>query len=239
MTEESFADFKCPYCGDVVSFPKEYAGQVHECPLCTESLIVPPAGAPIGRKLPLPITTSRLLLRRLRGMDWKDLHEFMSDEELFRFQDNHPLSEDEITQWLETDGHVKLTTPDQSFCLGIELQGSDKLIGYLAMRFADAQRLQATFTLLMNRSFQRKGFGAEALVAGMAFCFTDIAVHRVTSYCDSRNAAALGLFKKAAMRQEGEFVQDRLVNGVWVNTVWFARLKEEGIQAGGAAPAER
>ena len=85
ITEENFIDFKCPCCHEPVSFPKETAGFVQGCPSCNESLIVPDDGSEVGRPIPLPIATPRLVLRRLAAGDWKDLLELMSDEEFFHY----------------------------------------------------------------------------------------------------------------------------------------------------------
>lgn len=230
MTEESFLDFKCPYCGEPIAFPREYARLAQACPNCTESVIVPDDGSELGRKLPIPITTSRLALRRLRGTDWNELMELHSDEELFRYQAGRPLGEDEIARWLEADGYVKLTTPDQPFFLAIELQGSDKLIGYLTLSFTDSQRLQTLLTIILGRAHQRQGLAAEAVAAVLAFCFKGIGLHRVTAYCDSRHEAARRLLEKSGLRCEGEFLKDRFVNGEWVNTRWYAMLSEESCQ---------
>lgn len=227
MTEESFIDFKCPHCGEVASFPKDYAGLVQECPNCTANFIVPNDGREVGQKIPLPISTPRLALRRLSTRDWKDLMEFLSDEELFRYQEGRPLGEEEIIRWLEADSQVKLTTPDQVFCLGIESRTSNQLIGYLSLGHADTHRLQKVLTILMGRSHQRKGFATEAVAATFDFCFAGIGLHRVTAFCDIRNLAASRLWEKAGMRREGEFLKDRFVNGEWVDTAWYALLNEE------------
>ena len=94
ITEESFIDFKCPYCGGSVSFPRESAGSVQACPDCIESLIVPDDGSEMGRAIPLPINTARLALRRFAAGDWKGLQELLSDEELFRYTEGRSLEED-------------------------------------------------------------------------------------------------------------------------------------------------
>ena len=231
ITEESFIDFKCPYCGDPVSFPQVNAGFVQACPSCFESLIVPDDGSEVGRPIPLPITTPRLVLRRLAGADWKDLLELMSDEEFFRYQDGVPLDEDGILHWLESDAHVRLTTPDQPFYLGIQVQDGGKLIGYLSLSFTDPQRLLVTFSIVLNRTFQRKGFALEAVEALLGFCFEGLKLHRVAGWCDSRNTAACRLMEKAGLRREGEFLKNRWVHGEWTNSVWYAALDEEYLQA--------
>ena len=81
----------------------------------------------------------------------------MSDEEFFRYQDGVPLDEDGVLHWLESDAHVKLTTPDQPFYLGIQVQDGGKLIGYLSLTFTDPQRLQVTFSIGLNRKFPAAG----------------------------------------------------------------------------------
>jgi RimJ/RimL family protein N-acetyltransferase len=231
ITEENFIDFKCPYCGEPVSFPQESAGFAQACPNCTESLIVPDDGSEVGRQIPLPITTPRLVLRRLAGGDWKDLLELMSDEEFFRYQDGVPLDEDGVLHWLESDAHVKLTTPDQPLYLGIQVQDGGKLIGYLSLSFTDPQRLLVTFSISLNRGFQRKGFALEAVEALLGFCFEGLKLHRVAGWCDSRDTAACRLMEKVGFRREGEFVKNRWVHGEWTNSVWYAALDEEYLQA--------
>lgn len=236
ITEESFIDFKCPHCGEPVSFPQDNAGFAQACPNCTQSLIVPDDGSEVGWEIPLPITTARLVIRRLAAHDWKDLLELMSDEEFFRYTDGVPLDEDAILRWLESDAHVKLTTPDQTLFLGIEVREGGKLIGYMGLNFPDAHRLQATFSVGLNQKFQRQGFAHEAVVALLTFCFEGLRLHRVAGWCDSRNTAGSRLLEKAGLRREGEFVKHRLLHGEWTNSIWYAMLDEEYHKAGANPP---
>ena len=141
----NFIDFKCPYCTEAVSFSTDTAGKMQECPECAETLIVPQESSEFGHRIPIPTTTPRLILRRLAGGDWKDLLEFMSDDELFRYPEGSPLGEEQVIQWLERDKAVKLTTPDTRFCLAIQVQAGGKVIGYVALNFIDSLRQQATF----------------------------------------------------------------------------------------------
>ena len=227
ITEENFIDFKCPYCGELVSFPQDNAGFAQACPNCTEGFIVPDDGSEQGWEIPIPITTARLILRRLAAQDWKDLLELMADEEFFRYTDGVALDEDGVLHWLESDAHVKLTTPDQPFFLAIEFQESHKLIGYLRISFTDPQRLQVSFSIGLHQKFQRRGLAREALVALLTFCFEGLKLHRVAGWCDSRNVAGCGLLQKVGFRREGEFVKNRWVHGEWVNSVWYAMLEDE------------
>jgi len=238
ITEESFVDFKCPYCGDMISFPGDCAGFAQACPNCTESVIVPGDGSAAGRPVPVPITTTRLVLRRLQASDWRDLMECLSDEETFRYVDGRPSSEEEILRWLESDTHVKLTTPNHAFCLGIEARESHKLIGYVSLSIAEPQRLQATLNILLGRSHQGQGFATEAIAAALGFCFEGIKLHRVTASCDSRNVAACRLLEKSGLRREGEFLKDHFADGEWFNTISYAMLSDEYRKRNDAPPRQ-
>jgi RimJ/RimL family protein N-acetyltransferase len=232
ITEASFIDFKCPYCGEPVSFPQATAGFSQECPICGEALIVPKDGSDEGRKLPIPITTARLILRRLRTADWTDLHEFLSQDELCKYGGGAPMEEKEIIHWLESDRKVKLTTSDDGFYLGIELREGGKLIGYVKLDFVDPKRLQGWIYVVVSPSYQRNGVATEAISALLDFCFKEIAMHRVTAWHDSRDLLAGALCAKVGLRREGEFLKDQQINDEWINSVYYALLGEEYLNAG-------
>jgi RimJ/RimL family protein N-acetyltransferase len=216
LTEESFIDFNCPYCGDPASFPGESRGYVRECPGCRADFIVPEDGSPEGRKIPLPFTAPRLSLRRFAPADWQDLVEVLPD-----------AGEEFVLGWLERDAHVRLMTPEQTFYLGIELQETGKLIGFFSLNFTDAERLQASLDLRFNSKFEQPDLTLEGLDALVSFCFKGMKLHRVTATSDSQDEARCKLLEDLGMRREGEFVKNRLVDGEWRSTACYATLDLE------------
>ncbi len=227
ITDEDFIDFACPYCSDPISFPMQHRGSLQQCHMCFESLTVPEVAGEPGRRIPVPFSTDKLTLRRLTPGDWRDLSEFLSDEQTFRYLSGQPLDEAAMLRWLESDTHVKLTTPDESFFLGLTLREGGKLIGYTGLRLSVPEPLQANVTIYLNPAFQKQGYALEALNGVLKFCFQDIKLHRVTATCDSRNRAAVNLLDRAGLRREGEFVKDTLIRGEWTTTLWYAALGEE------------
>jgi RimJ/RimL family protein N-acetyltransferase len=224
--DDQFIDFKCPCCGELVSFPATCRGSVEECVNCTEPILVPASGSEGGR-IPLPIATQRLTLRKFRGSDWKDLLQLFSNDEFFDAAPFKLEGEEQIARWLEADAVVKLTSPDVPFILAVQAQEGAKVIGCLSLTFSDAARLQAILQVVIHPDFQRRGFGTEAAVGALGFCFQGISLHRVQGFCVSTNVAGGRLFEKAGMRREGEFVQDRKDGNQWTNTVAYAILREE------------
>ncbi len=227
MTEDDFLDFTCPNCSEPVSFPGDTAGLAQECPNCNESLIVPQDGGKVGRKLPFPLTGPKLVLRRLQAGDWKDVLELMSDEELFTHTDGRPMSEEEVLRWLEADSHMRLTTANQPFYLGVVTREGSKLIGYVRLSFLDLSRRQVALHVLLSRSHQRQGLGTETMGLMLDFCFRGIRLHRLTALCEGKNIAACRLLEKVGMRREGEFLKDHQVSGEWLDTIQYALLEEE------------
>jgi RimJ/RimL family protein N-acetyltransferase len=224
--DDQFIDFKCPCCGELVSFPATSGGSMQECLNCTEAIILPERGSE-GRRIPLPISTARLTLRKFRGADWRDLLQLFSDDEFFDAAPFNLDGEEQIARWLEQDAVVKLTSPGVPFILAVQTNENAKVIGCLSLNFSDAERLQAVLYIILQRDFQRRGFGAEAARGVLSFCFEGIYLHRVQGFCDSKNAAAGGLFARAGMRREGEFVRNHKVGNQWANTVAYAILREE------------
>ncbi len=227
MADDEFIDCKCPYCEGDLAFPADSAGTAQACPACLESVVVPrTAGAPAA-KLPIPITTPRLVVRRLHPDDWKDLLEIMANETLHRYTETPMLTEEEIIRWLEEDRGVRLTQGGQGLYLGLELSSEPKLMGYVSFGYTDATRQQAGFHLLVNERYHRRGYALETVAALLQFAFADIGLHRVAASCDRENLAARGLLEKAGMRCEGEFLQDRHARGAWSDTRHYAILERE------------
>ena len=243
LIEETFLDFKCPYCGEPNSVPQTTVGKLQECFNCLESLIVPEVGSEFAHKLPFPLQTTRLILRRFTSGDWKDMLELAKDDEFPVCWDGltvvlpaETVSEESVLRWLQSDSLIKLTSPGQPFRLAIELKDGGKLAGYVRFNFMDPENLQGWFEINLHHVHQRKDYGSEAVNALLGFCFNTLGLHRVATNFDSRNRAASHLCEKLGMRREAEFVKDCCFDGEWRNTVWYGILEEEYCDDSAEAP---
>jgi len=222
-SDDSFFDFKCPYCGEVISFPTTSANTLQECASCMASVVVPSVGTLMGGKLPLPMSTPRLLLRRFRPDDSVKLLEMVAQDEASTL----PVNETDVDQWIEQQRAASFTRSDSGIYLAIELVDSEELAGYVSLYYSDVSRATAGFTLTITPPRRRQGLGLEAARAVMDFAFDGLCARRLAVSCASQNTAASGMLVKAGLRKEGEFVKSWFDGKDWVNVSWYALLKEE------------
>jgi ribosomal-protein-alanine N-acetyltransferase len=212
---EDFVDFKCPYCGALNSFPNSAAGLARECVNCLDILLVPTVDGDAARKLPLPIESSRIRLRKFEPGDWKDLLEF-------QFED-----EDEATGWIHTISIPRSTETRPSFYLAVEARDAHKVVGTLGFNFLDPSFNRAEISLNSNTAAAWPGLELEAFDAALDFCFQELNLHRVITQCRAEDSERRRLLNELGMRQEAEFVKHTHVAGEWISVVWFAMLEEE------------
>jgi RimJ/RimL family protein N-acetyltransferase len=221
--DDSFFDFKCPYCGDLNSFPTASARTLQECASCGKEIVVPAIGAETAGKLPLPASTPRLLLRMFHPDDSVKLLELNAQYEPSEF----PVTETNVDQWIEEQRGARFTRTDTRVYLAVELLEGHELVGYVLLSYADGQRDTASFSLAIALQRRRQGLGLEAVGAVLDFAFHGLCVRRVAASCPSPNSAARKLLEKAGMRQEGEMVKAWFDGNEWVNFSWYGLLKEE------------
>jgi len=220
--EESFFDFKCPYCGEVNSFPATSAHTLQECASCAASIIVPEAGAETGGKLPLPMSTPRLLLRRFHPDDSAKLLELVAQDETCAL----PVTESNVDQFIEQHRGASFTRSEFVY-LALELVEGAEMAGFVFVSCSDRDRQCAGFTVTIHPARRRQGLGLEATRAVLDFSFDGLCARRVAVSCPSQNAAARRMLEKAGFRPEGEFVKSWFDGKEWVNIAWYALLKEE------------
>lgn len=230
--EITLVDFKCPHCGNPVSFPDRWIGKAQECPTCWQILIVPDPGVEIGRKLPLPFKTARMQLRRFLPVDAKDLIEIATDKELLRYLEWDPVDPaEEVAHWLEKDRNTRLFQRGHNFYMALELIEQPKVIGYVALTYLDKENSEMYTHLIINRIYQRRGFGTEAVRGAIHLAFANLGIRRLCAWCDPRDLASTRMLEKAGMRKEGQFIKERFLKGEWVDSFQFALLRDEYVSA--------
>lgn len=166
------------------------------------------------------IETERLILRRFSGDDLQDLYEYLSDEEVVRFEPYRPMDRAEAESTLIW----RIATEEM---IAVVLKSSGKLIGnvYLGKRDFEARELGFVF----NRRFWGQGYAQESCQAVMQQAF-ESGIHRIYAECDPRNEASwkllerLGFSREAHLRENVYFWKDEQGNPIWKDTYVYAMV---------------
>lgn len=170
------------------------------------------------------LKSERLIIRKFKETDWKDLYEYFSDEEVLKFEPYKPFSVEECKEEA-----IRRTT-DDSF-LAVCLKDTNKLIGniYFAKQDLDMWEIGYVF----NSNYQGKGYATESCTSVMDYAFKELNARRITAMCDPKNPPSWRLLERLKMRREGHlkqnvyFFKDENDMPIWKDTYEYGILKNE------------
>ena len=170
--------------------------------------------------------TERLIIRRFRPEDWEDLHEYLSQEEVVKFEPYGVFTE-------EASQQESIDRSGNDDFWAVCLKDTNKLIGniYFAKQDFDTWELGYVF----NLRYQGKGYGTEASRTLVSDAFMNKKAHRVIARCNVLNTASWKLLERLGMRREGHLLQNvwfkKDGNGqpIWADSFEYGILKGEWI----------
>lgn len=168
--------------------------------------------------------TKRLLLRRFTEQDGEDLYEYLSDEDVVKFE---PYE----TYTLEQAKQEAINRSQNDCFYGVCLKENNKLIGnvYIAKEDFDTWEVGYVF----NSSYQGNGYATEATRKLIDIAFREWGARRVIAMCNPLNTHSWKLLERLGMRREGTlrqniyFKTDQEGNPIWCDTYEYGILKEE------------
>jgi RimJ/RimL family protein N-acetyltransferase len=175
----------------------------------------------------MEFTTARLHLDVLRESDAQTLFQYRADPTVARYQGGCPASPGEALDFIRSQQHMSLDTPDSWLQLAIRQSSDGALIGDLGLHLpADADG-SYEFGITIAPACQGRGYAREAAGALFDFLFRRLGAHRVHASIDPRNVASAALLRSLGMRQEAHFRESLKRRGEWVDDVIFALLARE------------
>ncbi|NLO09519.1 MAG: GNAT family N-acetyltransferase [Clostridiales bacterium] len=175
------------------------------------------------------IETDRLVIRRFSSSDWKDIYEYLSQEQVVKYEPYGVLTD------LECKKEAAIRSMNKAF-LAVCLKGSCKLIGNLY--FAEQEPKEfATWELgyVFNPIYYGKGYATESCRAIIDHGFKYLKVRRVVAMCNPDNISSWKLLERLKMRQEGHLLKniyfkvDENGKPIWNDTYEYAILADEWI----------
>ncbi len=170
------------------------------------------------------LRTERLLIRRFRADDWRDLYTYLSDPEVVKFEPYEPFTEAQSQQEA-----IRRST-DRDF-FAVERIADGKVIGNLYFSPRDFGAMELGYVFL--RAAWHCGYAAEAAHALMALTFETTDCPRIIAECDPANPGSWKLLERLGMRRERRSIRDHYFkcddNGspLWSDSYGYAILREE------------
>ena len=170
------------------------------------------------------IETSRLVVRAFRPEDAADLYEYLSQEEVYRFEPGEPVDREKAQKLA-----IEMTA--SSGFWAVELKAEHKVIGQIYFEQVEPQRIM-TWELgyILSPRHQRQGCATEAVSALLQRGFDAAGIHRVVAHCNPENTASWKLLERLGFRREGHlkrnmfFRRDSNDNPLWNDTFIYAVL---------------
>lgn len=149
------------------------------------------------------ICTSRLLLRKYRLSDAKDMFDnYASDERVTKYLSWKAYEKvEDVSLFLESAirDYEKMST----YHWAIEYEG--KMIGSISVMSVDDLRDNCEVGYCIGYDFWNKGIASEALAGVISFLFDEVGMHRIMAKHDIENLASGEVIKKCGMTYEGRF----------------------------------
>jgi RimJ/RimL family protein N-acetyltransferase len=173
------------------------------------------------------LSSSHLILRRLRESDLSSFCCYRSDPRIARYQDWASFSEEEGLRFFDGQAHLHPDVPGTWFQMAIELAETSELIGDCGLQtFAD-RLWQAEIGFTLAPKHQGRGYATEAVKCLLDYVFETLGKHRVIAITDVRNAPAARVLERVGMRREGHFIQNVWFKGAWGDEYLYALLERE------------
>lgn len=173
------------------------------------------------------IHTSRLLIRPFCEADAEQLHAYLSNPAIYRYEPGEPVS-------LEQARAIAGERSQGRDFWAVELVGNHHLAGHLYFKQVEPLEL-LTWELgyIFNPVDQGQGYATESAAALVRYGFENWGVHRVTAHCNPENAASWRVLEKIGMTREGHLRQNiffrRDANGapLWTDSFEYGLLQED------------
>ena len=172
------------------------------------------------------IVTDRLIIRRFNETDWKDLHEYLSNETVVKYEPYNVYTETEAKK-------EAINREESESFYAVCLKEMGKLIGNLYLAKGDFDTWEIGY--VFNLNYWGKGYATESAKALMNTAFSQLGARRIVAMCNPLNEHSWKLLEGLGMRREGTLIKNiyfkKGINGepLWADTYEYGILKSEWI----------
>lgn len=150
----------------------------------------------------MEIRTKRLILRKPKKSDWKDIVEGAGEYDIARMTTSipHPYKKKDALKWINKS--IK-EWGDKGCPFLIELRTEKKVIGCMDIHHIDKFSGKGMTGSWINKKYWRKGYITEAKIAVNDFAFNKLKLRKLNSTVFKENKASNATQRKIGYRLEG------------------------------------
>ncbi len=173
------------------------------------------------------LTTERLILREFEESDWRHVHEYAVDPDVYKFMPWGPNTEEDSRNHVQRAISFRQEELRAKYQLAVILKTNQTFIGGCGITVSDAGNREGWIGYCLNKKFWRQGYMTEAAARLLEFGFGKLDLHRVFATCDTENTASTRVLEKIGMQREGLLRDHKLIRTNWRNSFLYAALEHE------------
>ena len=177
----------------------------------------------------MKIETDRLLLRNYKESDFEDIFKYFSDEEVSRFEDFYPMSEEQvrdiIAEWKNMENRLVAALKSEQIVIGS--------VGYW---IDDEGHYCIDYDF--NPEYCGQGDATEACNALVHYLFESLGIRAIYGDCDVRNVSSWKLlerlgFQRISTLDHQSYKNDKNGNPIFIHTFLYELKKAQFRPLGG------
>ncbi len=172
-----------------------------------------------------PIKTSRLVIVEYAPEYLNEVFAYRSLPEIYKPYTAKMDNPQALAEYFE-EQITEFDNPEGGYSVFLILLNS-KVIGEITVSFWDHNNEINEIGFAVHPDYQKQGFASEALKAFIDFLFKKMKRNRIQAGCDYDNIASRKLLEKAGLKMEGHFRKSKYDNGKWVDTCYYAVLRDD------------
>jgi len=176
---------------------------------------------------PFKLETERLVLRNIRASDWQDIQEYASDPGVVKFMFWGPNTEAETREFVRRVIKSRRQKIRTAWDVALVEKNLNRLIGAGGLYIRSPQNREGEIGYVLNRLYWNQGYVTEAAGRLLTFAFEELGLQRIFATCDPDNSGSYRVMEKIGMQREGRLRGNKLIKGVWRDSLVYGILRED------------
>ncbi len=161
-------------------------------------------------------------LRAVEEKDLEQLRQWRNHPEMMPYHFSHlPVSQIGQRRWYES-----CTSDTKNVVLIVE-DKEHTPIGYTLLKDIDHKNRSVEIGIHLDPAFQGRGYGKDAFLTLMRYCFQELNIHRICLQVFAFNEKAIRLYERLGFREEGRLRDAYFTQNRYYDIVLLSILENE------------